>query len=111
MEASPWIINQFDKMEVEIMIFQEELLELSTNEDLKQRFKRDLTPPVPFKDQNIICTLLKIKHIVNIFTFITFLNPKLFRLSGMNISIYNTDIQLLINILSFYSVSEFFLLF
>ncbi|CAH1115513.1 unnamed protein product [Psylliodes chrysocephalus] len=40
MEIPPWIINPFDEMEVENVILQEELLELSTNEELKVAFKR-----------------------------------------------------------------------
>ncbi|CAH1098941.1 unnamed protein product, partial [Psylliodes chrysocephalus] len=40
MEIPPWIINPFDKTEVENVILQEELLELSTNEELKVTFKR-----------------------------------------------------------------------
>lgn len=40
MEIPPWIINPFDETEVENVILQEELLELSTNEELKVTFKR-----------------------------------------------------------------------
>ncbi|GBP25809.1 SCAN domain-containing protein 3 [Eumeta japonica] len=40
MEISPWIINPFDETEVENVILQKELLELSTNEELKVTFKR-----------------------------------------------------------------------
>ncbi|XP_044751794.1 SCAN domain-containing protein 3-like [Coccinella septempunctata] len=40
MEIPPWIINPFDETEVGIVILQEELLELSTNEELKVKFKR-----------------------------------------------------------------------
>ena len=40
MEIPPWIINPFDETEVENVILQEELLELSTNEELKVKFKR-----------------------------------------------------------------------
>lgn len=40
MEIPPWIINPFDKTEVENVILQEELLELSTNEELKVTFKK-----------------------------------------------------------------------
>ncbi|GBP06738.1 Protein ZBED8 [Eumeta japonica] len=40
METSPRIINPFDETEVENVILQEELLELSTNEELKVTFKR-----------------------------------------------------------------------
>ncbi|CAH1111815.1 unnamed protein product [Psylliodes chrysocephalus] len=40
MKIPPWIINPFDETEVENVILQEELLELSTNEELKVKFKR-----------------------------------------------------------------------
>ncbi|GBP70500.1 hypothetical protein EVAR_56167_1 [Eumeta japonica] len=40
MEIPPWIINPFDETEVENVMLQEELLELSTNEKLKVTFKR-----------------------------------------------------------------------
>ncbi|XP_025266439.1 SCAN domain-containing protein 3-like [Camponotus floridanus] len=40
MEIPPWIINPFDETEVKNVILQEELLELSTNEELKVKFKR-----------------------------------------------------------------------
>ncbi|GBP27202.1 Zinc finger MYM-type protein 6 [Eumeta japonica] len=40
MEIPPWIISPFDETEVENVILQEELLELSTNEELKVTFKR-----------------------------------------------------------------------
>ncbi|XP_044572949.1 SCAN domain-containing protein 3-like [Drosophila ananassae] len=40
MEIPPWIINPFDETEVENVILQEELLELSTNEELKVTFKK-----------------------------------------------------------------------
>ncbi|GBP82476.1 Zinc finger BED domain-containing protein 5 [Eumeta japonica] len=40
MEIPPWIINPFDEMEVENVILQKELLELSTNEELKMTLKR-----------------------------------------------------------------------
>ena len=40
MEIPPWIINPFDETEVENVILQEELLELSTNKELKVKFKR-----------------------------------------------------------------------
>ncbi|GBP70756.1 SCAN domain-containing protein 3 [Eumeta japonica] len=40
MEIPPWIINPFGETEVENVILQEELLELSTNEELKVTFKR-----------------------------------------------------------------------
>lgn len=40
MEIPPWIINPFDETEVENVILQDELLELSTNEELKVKFKR-----------------------------------------------------------------------
>ncbi|GBP95465.1 hypothetical protein EVAR_68592_1 [Eumeta japonica] len=40
MEIPPWIINPFDETEVENVILQKELLELSTNEELKVTFKR-----------------------------------------------------------------------
>ncbi|GBP47540.1 hypothetical protein EVAR_40096_1 [Eumeta japonica] len=40
MEIPPWIINPFDETEVENVILQEELLDLSTNEELKVTFKR-----------------------------------------------------------------------
>ncbi|GBP79693.1 hypothetical protein EVAR_55829_1 [Eumeta japonica] len=38
MEIPPWIINPFDETEVENVILQEELLELSTNEGRYQKF-------------------------------------------------------------------------
>ncbi|GBP20414.1 hypothetical protein EVAR_14663_1 [Eumeta japonica] len=41
MEISSWIINPFDEMEVENVILQEELLELSTYEELKVTFKKE----------------------------------------------------------------------
>ncbi|GBP52560.1 Protein FAM200B [Eumeta japonica] len=40
MEIPPWIINPFDETVMENVILQEELLELSTNEELKVTFKR-----------------------------------------------------------------------
>ncbi|GBP17547.1 Zinc finger BED domain-containing protein 5 [Eumeta japonica] len=40
MEIPPWIINLFDETEDENVILQEELFELSTNEELKVTFKR-----------------------------------------------------------------------
>ena len=40
MEIPPWIINPFDETEVENVILQEELFELSTNKDLTVKFKR-----------------------------------------------------------------------
>ncbi|GBP08499.1 hypothetical protein EVAR_77182_1 [Eumeta japonica] len=40
MEIPPWSINPFDEMEVENVILQEELLELSTNGELKMTFLR-----------------------------------------------------------------------
>ncbi|GBP22824.1 hypothetical protein EVAR_17178_1 [Eumeta japonica] len=39
MEIPPWIINPFDETEVENVILKEELLELSTDEELKVTFK------------------------------------------------------------------------
>jgi len=42
MEIPPWIINPFDETEVENVILQEELLELSTNEELKVKFKEGI---------------------------------------------------------------------
>ncbi|GBP43078.1 hypothetical protein EVAR_96340_1 [Eumeta japonica] len=39
MKIPPWIINPFDETEVENVILQEELLELSTNEEPKVTFK------------------------------------------------------------------------
>ncbi|GBP23215.1 hypothetical protein EVAR_82380_1 [Eumeta japonica] len=41
MEIPPWIINPFDEMEVDNVILQEELLELSSDEELKLTFKRE----------------------------------------------------------------------
>ncbi|KAK9888647.1 hypothetical protein WA026_000875 [Henosepilachna vigintioctopunctata] len=35
-----WIINPFDEMEVANVVLQEELLELSTNEELKVKFRK-----------------------------------------------------------------------
>lgn len=40
MEIPPWIINPFDETEVANVVLQEELLELSTNEELKVKFKK-----------------------------------------------------------------------
>lgn len=40
MEIPPWIINPFDDTEVADVVFQEELLELTTNEELKVQFKK-----------------------------------------------------------------------
>ncbi|CAG9788977.1 unnamed protein product [Diatraea saccharalis] len=40
MEIPPWIINPFDETEVADVVLQEELLELSTNEELKVQFKK-----------------------------------------------------------------------
>ncbi|GBP65634.1 SCAN domain-containing protein 3 [Eumeta japonica] len=40
MEIPPWIINLFHETKVENVILQEELLELSTNEELKMTFKK-----------------------------------------------------------------------
>jgi hypothetical protein len=40
MEIPPWIINPFDETELGNVILQEELLELSTNEELKVKFKK-----------------------------------------------------------------------
>ncbi|CAG9794161.1 unnamed protein product [Diatraea saccharalis] len=39
MEIPPWIINPFDETEVVDVVLQEELLELSSNEELKVQFK------------------------------------------------------------------------
>lgn len=39
-EIPPWIINPFDETEVSNVVLQEELLELSTNEELKVKFKK-----------------------------------------------------------------------
>ena len=41
MEIPPWIINPFEKTEMGNVASHEELLELSTNEELKVKFKRD----------------------------------------------------------------------
>ncbi|GFS90465.1 SCAN domain-containing protein 3 [Nephila pilipes] len=41
MEIPPWIITPFD--ETEEVVLQEELLELSTNEELKVKFKKRLS--------------------------------------------------------------------
>ncbi|GBP12569.1 Zinc finger MYM-type protein 1 [Eumeta japonica] len=41
MEIPPWIIKPFGETEVENVILQEELLKLSTNEELKLTFKRE----------------------------------------------------------------------
>ncbi|GBP84152.1 SCAN domain-containing protein 3 [Eumeta japonica] len=38
MDIPPWIINPFDETEVANVVLQEELLELSTNEELKVKF-------------------------------------------------------------------------
>ncbi|GBP18861.1 hypothetical protein EVAR_20391_1 [Eumeta japonica] len=40
MEIPPWIMNPFDETKIENVILQEELLELSANEELKVTFKR-----------------------------------------------------------------------
>ncbi|GBP60950.1 hypothetical protein EVAR_51513_1 [Eumeta japonica] len=40
MDIPPWIINPFDETEVDYVISQEELLELSTNKELQVTFKR-----------------------------------------------------------------------
>ncbi|GBP60395.1 SCAN domain-containing protein 3 [Eumeta japonica] len=40
MDIPPWIINPFDETEVDVVL-QEELLELSTNEELKVKFRKD----------------------------------------------------------------------
>ncbi|CAG9565827.1 unnamed protein product [Danaus chrysippus] len=40
MDIPPWIINLFDEMEVANVVLQEELLELSTNEELKVKFRK-----------------------------------------------------------------------
>lgn len=40
MEIPPWIINPFEETEVADVVLQEELLELSTNEELKVQFKK-----------------------------------------------------------------------
>ncbi|KAK5644651.1 hypothetical protein RI129_005951 [Pyrocoelia pectoralis] len=40
MAIPPWIINPFDEMEVANMVLQEELIEPSTNEELKVIFKK-----------------------------------------------------------------------
>lgn len=39
MEIPPWITNPFDETDVENVILQEELLDLSSNEELKVKFK------------------------------------------------------------------------
>ncbi|GBP22833.1 hypothetical protein EVAR_17187_1 [Eumeta japonica] len=44
MEIPSWIINPFDETEVENVILQEELFELSTNEELKVIFKTSYVP-------------------------------------------------------------------
>ncbi|GBP05596.1 SCAN domain-containing protein 3 [Eumeta japonica] len=40
MDIPPWIINPFDETEVANVVLQEELLELSTNEELKVKFRK-----------------------------------------------------------------------
>ncbi|XP_074107696.1 SCAN domain-containing protein 3-like [Cotesia typhae] len=40
MDIPPWIINPFDETEVANVVLQEELLELSTNEELKIKFRK-----------------------------------------------------------------------
>ncbi|GBP39620.1 SCAN domain-containing protein 3 [Eumeta japonica] len=40
MDIPPWIINPFDETEVANVVLQEELLELSTNEELKAKFRK-----------------------------------------------------------------------
>ncbi|GBP49570.1 hypothetical protein EVAR_45635_1 [Eumeta japonica] len=40
MDTPPWIINPFDETEVANVVLQEELLELSTNEELKVKFRK-----------------------------------------------------------------------
>ncbi|GBM84425.1 hypothetical protein AVEN_171289-1 [Araneus ventricosus] len=40
MEIPPWIITPFDETEEANVVLQEELLELSTNEELKVKFKK-----------------------------------------------------------------------
>ncbi|GBP89280.1 SCAN domain-containing protein 3 [Eumeta japonica] len=40
MDIPPWIINPFDETEVTNVVLQEELLELSTNEELKVKFRK-----------------------------------------------------------------------
>ncbi|GBP17923.1 SCAN domain-containing protein 3 [Eumeta japonica] len=40
MDILPWIINPFDETEVANVVLQEELLELSTNEELKVKFRK-----------------------------------------------------------------------
>ncbi|GBP31816.1 hypothetical protein EVAR_81582_1 [Eumeta japonica] len=47
MEIPPWNINPFDETEVENLILQEELLELSANEKLKVTLKRGFTKLKP----------------------------------------------------------------
>lgn len=40
MDIPPWIVNPFDETEVANVLLQEELLELSTNEELKVKFRK-----------------------------------------------------------------------
>ncbi|GBP58722.1 hypothetical protein EVAR_35501_1 [Eumeta japonica] len=40
MDIPPWIINPFDETEVANVVLQEELLELSTNEEPKVKFRK-----------------------------------------------------------------------
>ncbi|GBP16882.1 SCAN domain-containing protein 3 [Eumeta japonica] len=101
MEIPPWIINPFDETEVENVILQEELLELSTNEELKVTFKRGyqkfwLQPEIPEKYpglwgivQKLLITYLSSYLVEKSFSVVTNLLIK--KRSRLNIIPYKTQ--------------------
>ncbi|GBP00781.1 SCAN domain-containing protein 3 [Eumeta japonica] len=70
MDIPPWIINPFDETEVANVVLQEELLELSTNEELKVKFRKGYQTFASRNTRKISWTVGNRKEIFNSFSLV-----------------------------------------
>ena len=93
MKLLKWIVIDVDWKDVTILFFPwkrlwtEIKINSSQTQNEQELTRAGLTTPIHSQEQNTVCALLKTKYVWNLFTYLIFINEKLSKPYGRNVSI------------------------